>query len=126
MPEPAETAEHRAAVAELLAREEAEKDRDKDANLATAVEVLDDIRTLIGMGIELRDQLAVLCRREGPAFLDKLAKHLGRTQDEILDAVIAARQEARIDLDKYKLQHSPRVVAEMAERFNIEVRPGED
>lgn len=117
---------HREAVRLMLDRDEATDRRDDDTDLATAVEVLDDIRELIAMGVELRDQMAVLCRREGPAFIDRLAKLLGKSEEEIVEAVLQARTEAKIDLDKYRLQHHPAVKKEMKERFNVEVQPGHD
>jgi hypothetical protein len=126
MPEPKEVTQHREAVKQFLEDGDESSERERDQSLASAVEVLDDIRTLIAMGIELRDQLTVLVRKEGPNFLDRLAKHLGKSSDEIIDAVLAARQEAKVDLDRYKLQHSPAVLKEMKERFGVQPQPGED
>jgi hypothetical protein len=119
---------HRNAVRGMLDADEASQGAriGEDTDLGTAVEVLDDIRGLIAMGIELRDQLAVLIRREGPVFLDRLAKNLGKTEDEIIDAVIDARAAAKIDLDKYRLKHHPTVQREMKERFNTDVAPGKE
>jgi hypothetical protein len=118
--------QHQQAVKAMLERQEQGKDRDEAASLATAVEVLDDIRELIAMGIELRDQMAVLVRKEGPVYLKRLADILGHTEDEIVDAVVRARAEARIDLEKYKLKHHPSVVKEMQERFGVQVVAGKD
>jgi thymidine phosphorylase len=109
-----------------LDKQEAEKERDTDMSLATAVEVLDDLRALIGQSVEIRDQLQALTRREAPKFLEQLCKHLGHSSEEVVAAVAKAREECRIDLDEYRLQHAPEVQRKMKEQFDIDVKPGKD
>jgi hypothetical protein len=117
---------HRDAVRELLDKDEAAKSRDMDMDLSTAAGVLDDIRNLLEMSVEVRDQMAVLVHREGPEFIDRMSKLLGKSEDEIVAAVIEARKDLKIDMDSYRLQHHPKVLREMKERFNIDLKPGQD
>ena len=109
----------------IIDEEEKEGARDRDESLATTVEVLKDIRSQIAMGIELRDELNVLIRREGPAYAAKLCQLLGVTEEELKTAVVEARKAARIDHDDYKLKHHPTTIREAKKFFDKDLKPGE-